>query len=350
MTRADAALAAVERGVAAWLQARDPSLGRPELHASTPGATGYSNEVVFVTVDGRGAQGLGRDLVIRRAPAGPALFRSYDLAMQVAVQDAVRAAGVPVPAFVLHEPDPSWLGAPFLVMPRVPGHVPGELAAIDPWVGGLDPADQRRVQAGFLDALAVVHATPWTGTDLAGCLRGGGGTLTDELDWWGDLVAWAFDGAPPAELGDAFRWCRAHRPDPEPPHGVLWGDVRLGNVIFGDDLAPRAVLDWEMAAIGPAETDLAWYTALDEMGAHLVDATVPGFRDRDAVVARHAGALGRPLVAFRWFELFALWRSAALNLRAARLAAARAGRPPRDPARDPVLRYAVDAIAAAGDL
>ena len=37
---------------------------------------------------------------------------------------------------------------------------------------------------------------------------------------------------------------------------LLWGDVRLGNVIFGDDLAPIAVLDWDMASIGAPEHDI----------------------------------------------------------------------------------------------
>jgi aminoglycoside phosphotransferase (APT) family kinase protein len=333
--------------VAAWLRARRPSLGRVGVRAAVPAAAGYSNEVVFLTLDGQGPEDLGPELVLRRAPSGATLFRTYDLGMQAAVQDAVRAAGVPVPAFALHEPDPSWLGAPFLLMPRVPGHVPGELAALDPWVARRAPADQRRLQAGFLDAVAAVHDTPWEGTALAGRLRGADGTLADEIDWWDELMEWSFDGAPPADLVDALRWCRDHRPHPEPPRSLLWGDVRLGNVVFGDDLAPRAVLDWEMASIGPAESDLAWCTALDEMGAHFVEATVPGFLDRDGVVARHAAALGRPLVAFRWFELFALCQAAALNLRRSALAAVRAGRPALVPARDAVLGYALAAIAEA---
>ena len=79
---------------------------------------------------------------------------------------------------------------------------------------------------------------------------------------------------------------------------MLWGDVRLGNVIFDDGFAPVAVLDWEMASIGPAEHDLAWYTALEGMTEHFFGQRVTGFLTRDEIVARHEQALGRPLVDF----------------------------------------------------
>ena len=55
---------------------------------------------------------------------------------------AVGEHGVPVPRPVILEPDERWLGAPFLVMPRVDGHDPGELPVADPWV-----VDRRRRRA-----------------------------------------------------------------------------------------------------------------------------------------------------------------------------------------------------------
>ena len=35
-------------------------------------------------------------------------------------------------------------------------------------------------------------------------------------------------------LVDALDWCEAHRPSSEPEPSLLWGDVRLGNVIFDE--------------------------------------------------------------------------------------------------------------------
>jgi aminoglycoside phosphotransferase (APT) family kinase protein len=220
------------------------------------------------------------------------------------------------------------------------------LAVADEWIMGLGTAGQRRLHEAFLDALARVHASPVDG--LADRVRGAAGTLADEVGWWTDLVTWTFDGATPAPVAEGLAWCRARLPHPQPPRGLLWGDVHPGNVVFGDDLDVRAVLDWEMASIGPAESDLAWFTALDEIAGALVGRRVPGFLDRDEVVARHEQALGRSLVSFRWFEIFAMLRAAALNLRKAALAAARKGRPAPAAEDDPVLRHALSAIESAG--
>jgi aminoglycoside phosphotransferase (APT) family kinase protein len=232
----------LEQGVAEWFRRRHPEYGSVTVRAEAMAAGGYSNDVVFVAVDvdGRGTRPEG-DLVLRLPPEGPGLFPSYDLEMQVVVQEAARQGGVPVPSFVVVEPDATWIGAPFLLMPRVDGHVPGELAVADEWVTGLGPAGQRTLHEGFLDTLACVHGSPVD--ELAGRVRGAAGTLADEVDWWGELADWTFAGATPPPLADGLAWCRGHVPDPEPPTGLLWGDVRLGNVVFGDDLEVRAVLD-----------------------------------------------------------------------------------------------------------
>jgi aminoglycoside phosphotransferase (APT) family kinase protein len=333
--------------LADWLHHQQPECDPFEVVEAVPADGGYSSDVVFVTLHAATGPCTGRrELVLRLPPPAPGLFRQYDLAAQAAAQDVVRAAGVPVPEFVTVEADLTWLGAPFQVMPRVAGHVPGPLASIDDWIVGLGVEGQARLQGGFLDALARVHTTPWPGTGLEERLRGAEETLVDELAWWEDLVGWTFDGAPPAPMADVLTWCRENRPEQEPPPSLLWGDVRLGNVVFGDDLSPLAVLDWEMATIGPAESDLAWYLALDEVGNEVVGRTVPGFLDRDAAVARHEAAIGRPLVAFRWFEIVALGRAAALNLRKSALKSDRLGRPRRAAEGDPVLQHAVRAISA----
>ena len=38
---------------------------------------------------------------------------------------------------------------------------------------------------------------------------------------------------------------------------VSWGDARIGNMMYRD-FEPVAVLDWEMAGLGPRELDLGW--------------------------------------------------------------------------------------------
>ncbi len=54
----------------------------------------------------------------------------------------------------------------------------------------------------------------------------------------------------------ALGWLEANLP--ETGEAVLcWGDARIGNMMYRD-FEPVAVLDWEMASIGPRELDASW--------------------------------------------------------------------------------------------
>jgi aminoglycoside phosphotransferase (APT) family kinase protein len=217
--------------------------------------------------------------------------------------------------------DTSWLGAAFLVMSHEDGRAGGEAPALEPWVKDATAATQQRMHEGFVDTLAAVHRFDWRTAGLGAVLRGGEGALAREVAWWVDYVDWASDGTPTRALADAIAWCAGTVPAVEPPSSLCWGDARIGNVLYTDDGTIASVLDWEMATIGPAETDLAWYLALDELTTRFVKRTVPGFLARAAVIRRYEAGLGRPVVDLEWHEIFALIRSTAVNDRQARLAA-----------------------------
>jgi aminoglycoside phosphotransferase (APT) family kinase protein len=323
--------------IAAWYQAQ---LDDPSIRAIVDGVadTGYSNEVLFVTVHvGAGSEHAVHDhadvhehfgddhehVVVRLAPSGPPLFPTYDLAMQAEVQRFAAMAGLPVPDPIVVEEDPAWLGAPFLVMPLVEGRVPGEVPATCEWILALSVEEQERLETAFLERLARLHRAPLADGALASVRRPA--SLAEDVGWWAGYAEWACDGSP-GVLGELFAWCAERVPATEPPPSVLWGDVRLGNTIVGDDLAPVAVLDWEMASIGPAEADLAWYTSQQAMMARFVGSSVPGFGDRDRLAATYEGLLGRPLQDLRWHECFAMARSAAVHHRAEIVGARLAGR------------------------
>lgn len=286
-------------GLERWLGRRIGSLERP--------APGWSCETLVV--DG--------ELVVRLPPSAEGIFPTYDLAQQAGVQEAVAAAGVPVAMPVRYEPDPSFLGAPFVTMPFVSGPIPAEFTAGDPWLAGsADDAARTEVWRAFHDALSQIHAVPLDAVRRLG-LRSG---LDAEMAWWADYVEWATDGAPPPALADALEWCRAHQPADEPPASLLWGDVRYGNVIFdARTRQARAVLDWDMVSIGPAEMDVAWFVALEGVQQDLTGMTVPGFGDRSVTVTAVEARLGRRLVALDWFEVFALVRASAVSTRIALL-------------------------------
>jgi aminoglycoside phosphotransferase (APT) family kinase protein len=340
-TRRDAADLAA--GVARWAHEHGPA--RPDLTVDDVArpSSGWSNETLVVTwswPDDRGDDDRRRrERVVVRLPTLVPSFPEYDLAAQARVLDALGAAGVPSARPIAVEPDPSWLGAPFLIMSFVAGRPGPEAPGIDPWLADAPAAVQRAVHERFLTTLAAVHRVDWDRHGLGAVLRGAHAPLRDEVRWWRDYIDWAADGDAASILVDAARWCEQHAPTRNPPASLCWGDARIGNVMFDDEREIVAALDWELATIGPAELDLAWYLALDELTAKFTK-PVPGFLPRDEAIPFYEARLGRAVADLAWHEVFALVRSTAINDRQARTAAA-AGMdyPGVAGNKNPVLRY-----------
>lgn len=322
-------------GLTRWLAAHRGMRGVVVDHLERP-SVGYSAHTVLFRARWEDDGPVTEHLVLRMAPTVAGLFPDYDLGVQHAAQQAAAAAGVPTAAPLALEVDPAWLGAPFLVMPRVDGHIIGEAPAFDPWVDALEASGQAELHEGFLAALARIHGAA-TGPAIAG-----GVPVRDdaaELAYWDEYLQWSSDGAPLAPLTEALDWCRSHAPvrTERVPPVLCWGDVRLGNLVFGDDLRLHAVLDWDMTVIGAREHDLAWYTALTTTMTTLLGRSVEGFPDRDGTIGRYEATTGHALHDFDWYEAFALVRSTAIMTRIGLLARA-AGEEPAMPIEDnPIL-------------
>jgi aminoglycoside phosphotransferase (APT) family kinase protein len=303
-------------GFTAWCAHEWPGAGYEISSFARPNA-GWTNETLLVTV--RGGDG-ERRLVVRLPPAVPT-WPVYDLAAQARVLEVLAASQLPVPGVLAFVADPTWLGVGFLVMTHEDGVAGGEAPALEPWVKAAPVTTQQTMHEGFVDTLGALHGLDWRAAGLDGVLRGGDGALANEVAWWVDYIDWASDGSPAVTLADAIGWCARTVPATEPPSSLCWGDARIGNVLFTAAGEVASVLDWEMATIGPAETDLAWYLALDDLTVRFTKQRVPGFLSRADLIRRYEGALGRPVVDLEWHEIFALIRSTAVNDRQAGLAA-----------------------------
>ncbi len=302
----DAALAG---GLARWVvHHRGP--GEAAVRSLSRPSTGYSSETLFAEVTWTDDQGSRVDhLVVRMAPSEAASFAEYDVVPQWQAQMAASAVGVPVADPVL-EIDPTWLGAPFIVMPRVEGHIVGALAHRDPWLTGLDRDRRAHVYDGFLATLATIHrADPDTAPAVSRRDNGA------ELDFWEEYLSWSTHGQPVPALAEALAWCREHRPTDEPAPALLWGDVRFENTVLDDDGRALAVLDWDMTSVGAPEHDLAWFTSLDFTMHRMFGTRAEGFPDRDGTVARFEELSGRPIRDLSWYETLAMVRSTAIMTR-----------------------------------
>ena len=343
-TRRDAAQLA--EGLARWVAAAPdpvramgsgPDAGPVGVESVTHAQGGMANETLLVDL---GPEHPG--VVVRLPPVDPT-FPDYELAPQAMVHNAVAAHGVPAPAPAVVVEDPQWIGCPFLVMPRVRGDIPGPAPLFDPYVGSLDTHARVRLHLAVVHTVAAVHAVPWAAEGLGAVLPGT--SVREALDKWSDYVAWAGEGEPLPALADALAWCRLTCPPELPDQGPVlsWGDVRLGNLVLGPDQQVVAVLDWDLAAIGPPEMDLGWLLGLDAMMASLFGETVPGFLPRDEVVSRYEEATGRVVRHLDWHEVFALVRALAINDRHQRITGSRRR------AENPMGAVLRERLAAAGE-
>jgi aminoglycoside phosphotransferase (APT) family kinase protein len=315
------------RGLTRWYGQVRPGEQHEVVELARPKA-GWSNETLLVTTRSRRGGTDHRERVVVRLPPSLPTWPAYDLGAQARVLDALATQGIPVPTVIAFEQDEQWVGAPFLVMTHEPGRPGAEVPAFDPWLVDAPVDEQRRLHESFVNMLAAIHRVDWRAPDLTRTLRGGEDATKEEVGWWRGYIEWAADGDPTPALAEAIAWCAATVPGTEPPASLCWGDARIGNVLFcDDDDAPgsrhliTSVLDWELATIGPAEMDLAWYLALDELTTSFTHRTVAGFLDRAELVHFYEHALGREVRDLAWHEIFALTRSVAINERQARMAA-----------------------------
>jgi aminoglycoside phosphotransferase (APT) family kinase protein len=169
----------------------------------------------------------------------------------------------------------------------------------------------------LLDTVAAVHAVDWESAGLGMVLPGS--SLDGAVERWRSYVDWSCGGEPLPALAEALDWCARHVPAEREPV-LLWGDVRLGNLVFDEERRVAGVLDWDLAAIGPREMDLGWHFGLDFMMETMFGRRVPGFPGTADALARYEDRTGYEVRDLAWHEVFALVRALAINDRHQRIA------------------------------
>ncbi len=293
-----------------------------------PEGAGHSNETWMLTTTGAGPA----ELVVRPQPTVAGVFPEYALDTQVRCMEALRSnTDLPAPVVVGYEQDAAVLGRPFYVMERIDGVIPPDYPpyTLDGWFLETPAADQTRLYESSIDTLAALHRLDPFATGFGflvpEALAGAGETacLRHHVDYWRRyLLEFVDGGADHPVLAPALAHLDATIPVTDEPARLTWGDARISNMIFRD-FRPVAVIDWEMAALGPPEVDLAWYLWLEAFFAEGIGFPyLPGYPGKDGIVARYEAAAGRAVRDLPWFEAFAGLRYGAIL---ARIAAMRAG-------------------------
>ena len=254
-----------------------------------------------------------RAWALRRPPLGELTPKAHDMAREYRVMAALADTRVPVPPTVHLCEDPSVTGAPFSLTRWVDGRV---ITTADD-ARSLTETEARNCSLALVDTLTALHDIEPAAVGLADFGRAEGFLGRQVRLWWSQWERVRFRDVPGVE--------RLHEQlaavVPDSARGtILHGDFRLDNTIVATEEPGRirAVVDWEMAALGHPTMDVAVLCAYwDEDcaallgGSHAVSAN-PGFLSADAMVAAYETATGGPVDDLRFCQGLAFFKLAVI--------------------------------------
>lgn len=250
--------------------------------------------------------------VLRRGPAPPVAPSTHDMLREARMQRVLRRHGVPVPDVLAVCEDTSVLGVPFYLMEAIEGEVITRQvpAMLD------DESGREAIAEASVGGLACLARVPVDAEDVAALGRPAGyldRQLRTFTDLWHEHVA-----RPLPDFDAVVERLQASLPRAA-TRGVVHGDYRLGNLMFGRYAPARvaAILDWEMSTLGDPLADLGYFLATwserGEVSSVMELSPVTkgeGFPGRRELARRYADQTGLPLDALDWYRALALWKSA----------------------------------------
>lgn len=298
----------VER-VHGWLTQRMEGLPghRPEVTQFTGGASNLTYLLHYPDT--------GRELILRRPPAGHKASSAHDMAREFRVQEALKPAFPHVPTVRALCQDLSVIGGDFYVMDKVPGLI---LRGRLPDGMTLPPGKARALSAAFVDTLTDLHRVDPTAAGLAD-LGKGAGYVRRQVEGWTHRYARARTWNTPS-FRRVTAWLADHQPD-DVATCVIHNDWRLDNLVLDEsDLHVTGVLDWEMATLGDPLMDLGsalayWVQADDDRMARATrrqPSHLPGMFTRAEIVERYCDRMGLPADNWPFYEVFGLFRLAVI--------------------------------------
>jgi aminoglycoside phosphotransferase (APT) family kinase protein len=221
--------------------------GDPEASAegvaALPGHAGFSFRF---TLHARGAS---EPLVLRLAPPGVRIYGTADVARQARLIQVLAQRGIPVPPVRWYGDEPNWFGRPYSVVELLPGATVAQLDEGGALSAGLCAAvvEQAVDVLARLHALEPVAPARWLEEPLE---------PVRDVERWDRFVERSADPELVA-LAPALRRRLIERAPRRFRIGMFHGDFQWSNLLVHAD-ALVAVLDWELAAVGPVLNDLGW--------------------------------------------------------------------------------------------
>ncbi|MBB4615026.1 phosphotransferase family protein [Novosphingobium taihuense] len=298
-----------------WLMGLD--LGISRLCEVRRADGGKSSETWLITAEGNDGNRL--DWVLRVQARVRQVYEDPSVARQFQLIRALSTcSSLPIPAAVALEEDTSILGAPFFLMERAEGKAAPDGYHSEGLFTQINPAAREAMWVEGIQMLARLNCVDPAPLAFLGWPNGPTDDgVAQELARWDSYLRWT--RVPHLPIYEkALRWLDDHRPAPN-GIGLAWGDARPCNILYFDGRA-SALLDWETASLGTAETDLGWWIFYDRMMSDAIGVPrLDGLPDAHTTIAIWEAESGRKAQAMEWHIAFAGYRFAMISEHAIRM-------------------------------
>ena len=303
-------LEALAKQLIPWLRLRLPrARGLHIDHLAYPFGAGKSHETILFDASwNEQGKRVKKEWVIRIKPGRHTVFPDDLFEQQYQIMQVVHEHGVaPVARPLWFETDAGLVGAPFFVMERVRGRVAVSFPpyATTGWVFEASPAQRRKMWENGVRTLAATQRVPRASLQFLRGPEGAREGLEQEWEKYTRFVRWVNPDGKWPQLDLALKRLRGLWPKNQPP-GLVWGDARLGNMMFNEQFEVVAVMDWEQPSLGGALHDLGWWLTISEMmhGASSARPHLDGMGTRAETIALWHECTGIPTDDIEWYEDF----------------------------------------------
>ena len=262
-----------------------------------PADSGFSAENFFVDLTWAEGNAPRQARYVVRRQSRVAMFPGRSFSRERRIQEVLSTkTDLPVPGILAYEDDPAVLDGRFYVMEYLQGVTP---PAASPHEAGMlaELSEQARRKLWFsgLARLGELHRLDAVdlGLEFVSDSAQSGSELTGLLDYWERHYLQSCGGRPLQLMSDAMAWLRGNKPD-ETDVSLVWGDARIGNMLFDDNQNCVGIVDWELASLGDPLQDLAYWTYSDDHYIHITSyGALPGWPTLEETIAAYQCASGK---------------------------------------------------------
>jgi aminoglycoside phosphotransferase (APT) family kinase protein len=300
------------RELVAWIESKMPGVSEVAItNLAYPRGAGQSHETILFDLDwAEGGIRRSQGCVVRIRPGNFTVFPDTLFDEQFAVMRALSVGGlvrVAKPFWIEHDPD--IIGKPFFVMEKLDGRVPVSIPpyARSGWLAEASPEQRRHLWSEAVRQLAAIQRVPMDSVRFLQGPEHAPEGLEQEWDKYSRFIEWLRPDPRADALQEVMDRLRAKWPTNQ-PEGMVWGDARIGNMMFDEDFNVMAVMDWEQPSLGGALHDLAWFCVLAESmhGRNAqIGAPLEGMGTREETIALWEDVCGKSAADLEWYEDFA---------------------------------------------